>query len=84
MNDLGWQRGSETKLPCIHGGKNVHELWENIAAIKHILRELGTKIMFSRVSYRTRIKLRVWLMGSTKTPQDFDRDEFPKFIISRT
>ena len=42
-----------------------------------------TMIMLSRASSWNMEKLRVWLMGSTTIPQDFDRDEFPKFIISR-
>ena len=71
-------RRSGTKLARIHGGKNVLELWENISAIKHILHELGTSIMLSRASSWNMKRLRVWLMGSTTTPQDFDRDEFPK------
>ena len=70
--------GSETKLSHIHGGKNARKLWGNISSIKHILHELGTRIMLSRASSRNMEKLRVWLVGSTTIPQDFDRDKFPK------
>ena len=76
-------RGSETKLSHIHGGKSARELWENTSYIKHILHELGTKIVLSKASSRTMEKLRVWLMGSTTIPQDFDRGGFRKFIISK-
>ena len=44
----------------------------------HILHELGTRIMISRASSWNMEELRVWLMGSTTIPQNFDRDEFPK------
>ena len=71
-------RGSETKLSHIHGGKSARELWENISATKHILHELGTRIMLASASSWNMEELRVWLMGSSTIPQNLDRDEFPK------